>query len=88
MEFISIIHPYRLIPGGNDNRRKFRSQTSDNIDRWKAEQGRGREKKKIRRKKGKIKSTLRRRSQYFQVISKKKGKSNIRLLTTWKKPLV
>ena len=31
-------------------RRKFRSQTSDNMDRWKAEQGRGREKRKIRRK--------------------------------------
>ena len=34
-----------------DNRRKFRSQTSDNMDRWKAEQGRGREKRKIRREK-------------------------------------
>ena len=33
------------------NRRKFRSQTSDNMDRWKAEQGRGREKRKIRREK-------------------------------------
>ena len=32
-------------------RRKFRSQTSDNMERWKAEQGRGREKRKIRRKK-------------------------------------
>ena len=32
-------------------RRKFRSQTSDNMDGWKAEQGRGREKRKIRRKK-------------------------------------
>ena len=31
-------------------RRKFRSQTSDNMDRWKAEQGRGREKRKIRKK--------------------------------------
>ena len=31
--------------------RKFRSQTSDNMDRWKAEQGRGREKRKIRREK-------------------------------------
>ena len=29
------------------NRRKFTSQTSDNMDRWKAEQGRGREKRKI-----------------------------------------
>ena len=37
------------------NRRKFRSQTSDNMDRWKAEQGRGREKRKIRRKKSKKK---------------------------------
>ena len=33
------------------NRRKFRSQTSDNMDRWKAEQGRGTEKRKIRREK-------------------------------------
>ena len=33
------------------SRRKFRSQTSDNMDRWKAEQGRGREKRKIRREK-------------------------------------
>ena len=30
-------------------RRKFRSQTSDNMERWKAEQGRGIEKRKIRR---------------------------------------
>ena len=37
------------------NRRKFRSQTSDNMDRWKAEQGGGREKRKIRRKKSKKK---------------------------------
>ena len=29
------------------HRRKFRSQTSDNMDRWKAEQGRGREKKRL-----------------------------------------
>ena len=32
-------------------RRKFRSQISDNMDRWNAEQGRGREKTKIRREK-------------------------------------
>ena len=38
-------------PGNWYDRRKFRSQTSDNMDRWKAEQGRGREKRKIRRKK-------------------------------------
>ena len=33
----------------SNSRRKFRSQTSDNMDRWKAEQGRGREKRTIRR---------------------------------------
>ena len=33
------------------DRRKFRSQTSDNMERLKAEQGRGREKSKIRREK-------------------------------------
>ena len=38
-----------------NHRRKFRSPTSDNMDRWKAEQGRGREKRKIRRKKRKKK---------------------------------
>ena len=32
-------------------RRKFRSQTSDNMDRWKAEQGRGRDKRQVRREK-------------------------------------
>ena len=37
------------LPTGYSCRRKFRSQTSDNMDRWKAEQGRGREKRKIRR---------------------------------------
>ena len=37
------------------SRRKFRNQTFDNMDRWKAEQGRGREKGKIRRKKSKKK---------------------------------
>ena len=41
--------------GQHVHRRKFRSQTSDNMDRWKAEQGRGREKRKIRRKKSKKK---------------------------------
>ena len=44
-----------------DHRRKFRSQTSDNMDRWKAEQGRGREKRKIRRKKGRSGERARRK---------------------------
>ena len=30
-----------------NDRRKFRSQTSDNMDRWKAELGRGREKRRV-----------------------------------------
>ena len=33
-----------------DNRRKFRSQTSDNMDKWKAEMGRVREEKRRRKK--------------------------------------
>ena len=41
----------KIITFPMNNRRKFRSQTSDNMDRWKAEQGRGREKRKIRREK-------------------------------------
>ena len=32
---------------GKNYRRKFRSQTSDNMDRWKAEMGRGREKRRV-----------------------------------------
>ena len=45
----------KLFWGDTRSRRKFRSQTSDNMDSWKAEQGRGREKRKIRRKKSKKK---------------------------------
>ena len=44
------------------DRRKFRSQTSDNMDRWKAEQGRGREKRKIRRKKSRRERVRRKKS--------------------------
>ena len=45
------------------DRRKFRSQTSDNMDRWKAEQGRGREKRKIRRKKSRRERVRRKKMQ-------------------------
>ena len=44
--YVSSIYKYIYIY----YRRKFRNQTSDNMDRWKAEQGRGREKREIRRK--------------------------------------
>ena len=37
----------RLFIAIRDNRRKFRSQTSDNMDRWKAETGRVREKRRV-----------------------------------------
>ena len=50
-------------------RRKFRSQTSDDMDRWKAEQGRGREKRKIRRKKGRRERVTRKKMQMRKVAT-------------------
>ena len=49
-------------------RRKFRSQTSDNMDRWKAEQGRGREKRKIRRKKSRRERVRRKKMQMREKV--------------------
>ena len=51
-------------------RRKFRSQTSDHIDRWKAEQGRGREKRKIRRKKSRRERVRRKKMQMREKVGK------------------
>ena len=51
-----------------DHRRKFRSQTSDNMDRWKAEQGRGREKRKIRRKKSRRERVRRKKMQMREKV--------------------
>ena len=51
-------------------RRKFRSQTSDNMDRWKAEQGLGREKRKIRRKKSRRERVRRKRMQMREKVVK------------------
>ena len=50
--------------------RKFRSQTSDNMDRWKAEQGRGREKRKIRRKKSRRERVRRKKMQVREKVGK------------------
>ena len=61
------------------NRRKFRSQTSDNMDRWKAEQGRGREKRKIRRKKGRSERVRRKKMQ----MREKLGKSRFTVFFQW-----
>ena len=55
---------------GNHHRRKLRSQTSDNIDRWKAEQGRGREKRKIRRKKSRRERVRRKKMQMREKVGK------------------
>ena len=57
----------------------FRSQTSDNMDRWKAEQGRGREKRKIRRKKGRRERVRRKKMQ----MREKVGKSRITMFFQW-----
>ena len=55
------------------HRRKFRSQTSDNMDRWKAEQGRGREKRKIRRKKSRRERVRRKKMQMRERVGKSRN---------------
>ena len=60
-------------------RRKFRSQTSDNMDRWKAEQGRGREKRKISREKIRRERVRRKKMQ----MREKVGKSRNTLFFQW-----
>ena len=62
-----------------DYRRKFRSQTSDTMDRWKAEQGRGREKRKIRRKKSRRERVRRKKMQ----MREKVGKSRHTVFFQW-----
>ena len=61
------------------HRRKFRSQTSDNMDRWKAEQGRGRKKRKIRREKRRRKRVRRKKVQ----MREKVGKSRDTVFFQW-----
>ena len=56
-----------------NNRRKFRSQTSDNMDRWKAEQGRGREKRKMRRKKSRRERVRRKKMQMREKVGKSRN---------------
>ena len=55
------------------NRRKFRSQTSDYMDRWKAEKGRGREKRKIRRKKSRRERVRRKKMQMREKVGKSRN---------------
>ena len=54
-------------------RRKFRSQTSDNMERWKAEQGRGREKRKIRREKIRGERVRRQKIQMREKVGKSRN---------------
>ena len=54
-------------------RRKFSSQTSDNMERWKAEQGRGREKRKIRRKKSRRERVRRQKTQMREKVGKSRN---------------
>ena len=68
---------YGLVPSRcdtNNIRRKFRSQTSDNMDRWKAEQGRGRgrgrEKRKIRREKSRRERVRRKKMEMREKVGK------------------
>ena len=82
---IPIIYIYRYImhnPVKHDkfevywsciNRRKFRSQTSDNMDRWKAKQGRGREKRKIRREKSRRERVRRKKMQMREKVGKSRN---------------
>ena len=51
----------------------FRSQTSDNMDRWKAEQGRGREKRKIRREKIRRERIRRKKMQMREKVGKSRN---------------
>ena len=57
----------------SNSRRKFRSQTSDNMDRWKAEQGRGREKRKIRREKSRRERVRRKKMQMREKVGKSRN---------------
>ena len=69
-DYESNLGPYSKNIYCNNNRRKFRSQTSDNMDRWKAEQGRGREKRKIRRKKSRRERVRRKKMQMREKVGK------------------
>ena len=64
---IYIIHIYMYY------RRKFRSQTSDNMERWKAEQGRGIEKRKIRRKKSRRERVRRKKIEMREKVGKSRN---------------
>ena len=56
-------------------RRKFRSQTSDNMDRWKAERGRVREKRRVEERRAEARRSKERESQKKEDAGARKGRS-------------
>ena len=65
IHFVTFCHIFSYF-----DRRKFRSQTSDNMDRWEAEQGRGREKRKIRREKSRRERVRRKKMEMREKVGK------------------
>ena len=55
-------------------RRKFRSQTSDNMDRWKAEMGRVREKRRVEERRAEERRSEKRKSQKKEDAGARKGR--------------
>ena len=72
-DFVFWLYLLQLSARDCSNRRKFRSQTSDNMERWKAEQGRGREKRKIRRKKSRRERERRQKMQMREKVGKSRN---------------
>ena len=56
------------------NRRKFRSQTSDSMDRWKAEMGRVREKRRVEERREEERRSEKRKSQKQEDAGARKGR--------------
>ena len=60
--------------GVTHNRRKFRSQTSDSMDRWKAEMGRVREKRRVEERREEERRSEKRKSQKQEDAGARKGR--------------
>ena len=75
MEYCAVLEKKktRTTAGFQILHRKFRSQTSDNMERWKAEQGRGIEKRKIRRKKIRRERVRRQKIQMREKVGKSRN---------------
>ena len=56
-----------------DSRRKFRSQTSDNMDRWKAETGRVREKRRVEERRSEKRKSQKKEAQMREKVGKSRN---------------